>query len=225
MSLNLKDEKCYGGNLHLIKIPKRYVRSVEISALSALHEVKDLFHYDKPIEILIFSAVPAFVIPELGIGARAYDYGYIMINLNFSRKDIIRTIKKELPSTLLHEISHIIRSEALPNYYTTLLERLVTEGIGSYVEKHVRSNTVPYILPIKNEQIYWRKAKKKLDDRNFSWEKDHSEWFFGEGKLPRWIGYRLGYLIVSDYMKNHKNTSIADLTQMKASEILKGSGY
>lgn len=52
---------------------------------------------------------------------------------------------------------------------------------------------------------------------------DHGEWFYATKKLPRWIGYRLGYLLVEGYMKNNPKTSFAELVRLDAKKILKGS--
>ena len=213
---------CKGGTLHLIKIPERYTRSVEKSARLALKEASELFEYRKPVEVVIFSSMPEIVIPELGIGGHSLSQGDIVVDIDFIRKDIKKIIQKELPSTILHEVSHVVRGSIIKDPYATLLDSFVTEGIASYIEKHSYMNQVPYIKSIKNEEVLLKKAKKVFNKKNYTW-KDHSEWFFGEGKLPRWIGYRLGYLIVSSYMGNNKDISVADLTRMKAIEILKGS--
>ena len=219
-----KNTKCKGGNLHLIKIPKRYIRSVERSALGAFKEVRVLFKYEKPVEIVVFSSIPGMVIPELGIIGHALGQGDIVIDIDFQRKDVAKIIQKELPNSLFHEFSHIVRGTITKIPGTTLLEDFIIEGIGSYIEKHICKNVPPYIKPIKNEELLFKKAKRAFQKKSYTW-RDHVVWFYGQGTLPRWIGYRLGYLIVSGYMKNNKNTSMADLTRMKASEIFKKSGY
>ena len=219
-----KNTKCKRGNFHLIKIPGRYIRSIEKSALSALREARVLFQYEKPIEVVVFSSISAIVIPELGIGAHALSQGDIVVNIDFARKDIVKIIQRELPSTLFHEFSHVVRGSVIKDPYAILLDALITEGIASYIEKHIYKYAVPYIRHIKNEDQLWKKAQRILRKKNYTWN-DHAEWFLGGGKLPRWIGYRLGYLMVLSYMKHYRNTSMADLTRMKASKILKGSGY
>ncbi len=224
MQRNNRIKRCKNGILHLIKIPVRHARSVERSALDALEQAGKLLQYKKPAEVVVFSATPESVIPELGIGAHALSQGDIVVNIDFARKDIRKIIQKELPSTLFHEYSHVVRGSVFKDPYATLFDALVTEGIASYLEKSVIKNNVPYIKLIRGENRFWLKAKKILRKKNYTWD-THREWFFGGGKLPRWIAYRLGYLIISSFMMNHRDTSMAKLTRMKAEDILLGSGY
>lgn len=211
-------KQCEGGTLHLIKIPQKYKVQVAKMAERAFAEASELFAYHKPVEIVIFSSIPEFVIPEVGIGAHAIIQGDIVVNIDFSRHDITKVIQKELSSMLCHEFSHIVRASVHKNLYTTLIESLITEGIASYIEKKVFLKKVPYIEPIKNERKYWLQAQKNMYKNIYN----HGEWFYGTKKLPRWIGYRLGYLIVNSFMEQQKNLSFAQLVRTKSSEVLRG---
>lgn len=208
-------KRCRGGSIHLIKIPQRYQQEITATITSTLKRGAELFNYKKPVEVAVFSSSPALVIPELGIGGSSVFEGDIIIDINFSRKDISHVIKKELPSQLYHELSHVVR-EATVGYGETLLGVLVSEGVGSYVENRLSHRTMPYTKPIWNELKYWEKAKPLLSKKNYN----HSEWFFGTGKLPRWIGYRLGYLLVDSFMKRQKNLSLSQLVRTKSNKIL-----
>ncbi|MEK9178498.1 MAG: DUF2268 domain-containing putative Zn-dependent protease [Patescibacteria group bacterium] len=210
-------KQCKGGTLHLIKIPQKYKVQVAKIAEKTLTGAGELFAYQKPVETVIFSSIPEFVIPEVGIGAHATMQGDIVVNIDFSRRDIAKVIQKELPSTLYHEFSHVVRADAHKNLYTTLIESLITEGIASYIEKKVFRKKVPYIEPIKNERKYWLQTQKNMRKNTY----DHGEWFYGTKKLPRWIGYRLGYLIVNSFMEQQKNLSFAQLVRTKSSEVLR----
>ena len=199
-----------------MKIPKKYRAQVVQIAEKALVGTSRLFAYRKPVETVIFSSFPGFVIPEVGIGAHAIMQGDIVVNIDFSRNDIKKVIQKELFPTLYHEFSHVVRASAHKNLYATLGESLITEGIASYVEKKVFRKKVPYIEPIKNEKKYWLLAQKNIDMQVYN----HSEWFFGTKKLPRWIGYRLGYLIIDRFMERQKNFNLARLVRTKSQNIL-----
>lgn len=203
--------------LHLIKILKRHKVQVAQTAENALARASELFAYRKPVEVAVFSSHPDVVIPELGIGGRSIYRGDIVIDIDFSRKDIFHIINKELSSTIYHEFSHIVR-DATVGYGKTLSEVLVSEGIGSYVENKLYHTTMPYTKPIRHERKYWQRAKRLLGKKTY----DHLEWFFGRGKLPRWIGYRLGYLIVDSFMKQQKNLPLSQLVRTKSHEILRG---
>ena len=212
-------KQCKGCTFHLVKIPPKYKKEVGKTTEKALLGAPKLFAYHKSVEIVIFSSIPEFVISEVGIGANATLQGDVVVNLDFSRRDIKKVIQKELSPVLYHEFSHVVRASIYKNLYTTLDESLVTEGIASYIEKKLFRKKVPYIKPIKNERKYWLQAKKNMRKKDY----DHSEWFFGRGKLPRWIGYRLGYLIVSSFMKKNPKVSFAELTRIKSKDIFKDS--
>lgn len=211
-------KQCKRGTLHLIKIPAKYKKEIGKTAERALAKASELFTYRKPVETVIFSSIPELVIPEVGIGAHATTQGDIVVNIDFLRRDIKKVIQKELPSAIYHEFSHVVRASLHKNLYTTLNESLVTEGIASYVEKKIFQKKVPYVEPIKNERKYWLQAQKNIRKNTY----DHGEWFFGYGKLPRWIGYRLGYLIVDSFMQRQKNLSLAQLVRTKPHEVLRG---
>ena len=209
-------QQCEGGMLHLIKIPRKYGVQVAKTAERALVQAGELFAYRKPVEVVVFSSYPEVVIPELGIAGKSIYEGDIVIDIDFSRKDIPHVINKELPSTLLHEFSHIVR-EATVGYGKTLLGALISEGIGSYVENKLLRRTMPYTKPIRHELKYWQKAKRFLGKKTYN----HFEWFFGRGKLPRWIGYRLGYLLVDSFMQRQENLSLEQLVRIKSHEVLR----
>src|SRR3989344_7575893 len=122
---------CKGGSLHLIKTPKNYVPQIARVTEKTLAEAGELFAYRKPVEIVIFSSIPDFVIPELGIGAHATIQGDVVVNIDFSRRDIKHIIQKELSPTLYHEFSHVVRASIYRDLYATLSESLITEGIAS----------------------------------------------------------------------------------------------
>lgn len=211
-------KQCKGGTLHLVRVPTKYEKEVTRTARKTLIDVSGLLMYHKPIETVIFSSTQEFVIPESGIGAHAIIQGDIVVNIDFSRHDVKKILKKELPSTLYHEFSHIVRKTVHPSLYETLIESLVTEGIASYIEQKVFRKRVPYVERIRNEEKYWLKAQKSMGEKTYN----HAEWFFGRGKLPRWIGYRLGYLLVDSFMKQRRNFSLAQLVRTKPSEVIQG---
>jgi len=210
-------KQCKGGTLHLIKIPKKYKTQVSKGAEKALAGASELFVYRKAVETVVFSSTSEYVIPEVGVGAYTTRQGVIIVNVDFSRRDITKVIQKEFPSTLYHEFSHVVRASVYKKLYATLIESLITEGIASYVEKKVSRKRVPYIKPIRNERRFWFQLQKSMNRDTY----DHGEWFYGKKKLPRWIGYRLGYLIVNSFMEQQKNLSLAQLVRTKSFEILR----
>ena len=120
-----------------------------------------------------------------------------------------------------HEVSHVIRHNTV-GYSSTLLDYLVDEGIGCFVEQSMMpERKISYIQKIKDEQMYWQEAEKILVEK-ITWD-DSRKWLVSEEIRPRWIGYRLGYLLMREFM-NKTPVGLDVLVRMKSKDILKGSG-
>jgi hypothetical protein len=209
------------GNVHLIGVEKKYKTKIASQALKGLDDAAKVLKYNKPVELAIFDAEFWDVHPKMYMSAHARVY-YINIKICLYRKDIDinYTLSTELPLTIQHEFSHVVRYNTV-GYPETLLDAIIDEGIACYIEHSIKSDRdIPYIKENKNEKKLMLKAKK-LFARKLSSEL-HNEWFFGTGKLPEWIGYRLGFLIVKNFMENNK-VSLDKLCRMNAKEILKQS--
>lgn len=203
---------------HTIGVPEPLAQRLQDTVDAARDTVKRKLGYDGSVDVVVFESRPEFVIPELGITGMAVGAQGIEILVDLSRSYEENELENEVMSTTHHETTHIVH-ENLIGTQSTLLYRMLAEGIGCYVEQYFRPERyIPYIQPVENERSYIREAEPLLDTAEY----DHATWFFGAGELPRWIGYRLGYLIVSDFME-HTGTSLHDLVRTDIHDILKGS--
>lgn len=214
----MKSKNCEKGNIHLIGIPSNKRGVVLRRTVESLDKALGVLKYDKQVNVVVIEAQDFFVIPKLGIGGSAIGKSCIEVKIDFSRKDLQKIIDIELPSTIYHELAHLVRENSI-GYGKTLLDSLVSEGISCFVEKSILPNRkIPYIQKIKDEQKLWDKAQKTLNKIKYN----YSEWFFGSGKLPNWTGYRLGFLIVENFARKNK-ISLDKLVRANSKEILKGS--
>jgi hypothetical protein len=211
-------EICKNGNIHLIGVPDENVEAVSRVVIKSFDEAMSSLKYFNKVDVVVIEAQDFFVISQLGIGGSAIGKSCIEIRIDFSRKDLDNIIKVEIPATIYHELSHIIRENNL-KHGGTLLDSMVSEGIACYIEQLAVPREIPYIKPIEYENNFWNKAKESFNDSNY----DHSVWFFGAGELPNWIGYRLGYLLVKEYMQKN-NKELSELSLIPSKEILQGSG-
>ena len=128
----------------------------------------------------------------------------------------------DLSPTLQHEFSHVVRANTV-GYPETLLDSFIDEGIACFIEQASEPDRIiPYIQEQKDEKKLWQEAKKHLSKKLTS--DLHNTWFFGAGEKPNWIGYRLGFLIVQEYMKNN-NVKLAKLVRTSSRDILKGGSF
>lgn len=214
----MRSKNCEKGNIHLIGMPPKERGAVLVRSIKALDKARELLKYEKQVDVVVIEAQNFFVIPKLGIGGSAIGKSCIEVKIDFSRKDLRKIIEVELPSTIYHELAHLVREDSV-GYGNTLLDSFASEGISCFVEKSILPNRkIPYIQKIKNEHNLWDKAKKLLGKTKYN----YSEWFFGSGKLPNWTGYRLGYLIVEGFAKGN-DISLAELSRLDSKAILKGS--
>ena len=115
-------------------------------------------------------------------------------------------------------MAHVVRINTV-GYAETLLDAIIDEGVACFIEQSVTGNReIPYIQKMKSEQSLLKEAKK-LFSKRLSTEL-HNTWFFGKGRLPEWIGYRLGYLIVKEFMNTHK-MSLDELVRTKTKDIIR----
>ena len=167
----------------------------------------------------------SWTIPETGESGYTFSEDWIRISVDpksqkFSLKEII---EKHIPATIYHEINHAARWRSV-YYGTNLFEAIISEGLACVFGKEQwLAFTAPWTTysdkEIANLLDMIQKRDKSLDGIY-----NHAEWFHGKGKLPRWIGYKLGAYIIEVVRKNFPKIGWEELTEMKAKDIIKTSG-
>ncbi|MEK7576072.1 MAG: DUF2268 domain-containing putative Zn-dependent protease [Patescibacteria group bacterium] len=217
---------CKNGNIHLIGIPAKYRLAVSVHAFEGLSEAMQILKYKQHINVAIFGAEAWEIHPKMHLAAITFGgSSRIDFKICFSKKNIDTIIKTELPLTMYHEVSHVVRVKAVGDW-NTLLDIFIDEGIGCFIEQSILpKRKILYIQKIKNEQALWHEVKEQLlQKRSISEQlKLQGEWFYASGELPNWIGYRLGYLIVQKFMSKHHIT-LDKLARTSSKQILEGSG-
>lgn len=218
----MKNNICKEGNVHLIGVPKEYQAKISARALEGLDHAQRILKCDENVDVVIYGAESWEVNPKMPL----YEFtvgksNRIDFKIDFSRKNIDGIIDVELPMIMHHAVSHVVRHNVI-GYSNTLLDYFVDEGVSCFVEQAMMpKRKIPYIQKHADEQMYWRKAKKILIEK-ITWN-DSREWLIGTGKYPRWIGYRLGYLLMKEFVdKNPIDLDV--LVRMKSKDILKRSG-
>ena len=192
---------CNNGNIHLIGIQDKY-RSRTIEAVArGLDSASKLLKYTDPVDVAVFDSEDWDVHDRLNLSAHARLY-YIDVKICYYRKnlDLSYLFNIDLPATLHHELSHVVRANSV-GYAENLLQNFIDEGIACYIEES--SGLVserPYTKSIKDELKYLDEARVHFQDKITG--SLHSRWFYGSEDLPEWIGYRIGYLMVKRYIED-----------------------
>jgi uncharacterized protein YjaZ len=140
------------------------------------------------------------VIPEVGHHGYAPEAGLIHITIDPNHKYFRENADSSLNRTLAHELHHSARWDG-PGYGDTLGEALVTEGLaGHFTQEAFGGQPEPWEnLPVTDLHPNLTRAQQEWDSATY----DHEAWFFGYSDLPRWLGYSLGYQMVSRYLAKH----------------------
>ncbi|MDW5375354.1 DUF2268 domain-containing putative Zn-dependent protease [Halomonas sp. HP20-15] len=113
-----------------------------------------------------------------------------------------------------HELHHVMRWRG-PGYGRTLGEALVSEGLaGHFCRQLYASAPEPWESALSETETVACAMKAK--QQWFAQSYRHDEWFFGQGGLPRWAGYSLGYVMVARYLQHNDGKSAASLVNEPA---------
>lgn len=207
----------------LVRDPKqnRLVQESElISVLKSASDKVTRFLPLWPVDILF--ALSEDVIPETGDWGYIENKSVIRLRANPAHKDGLKSIvKNQLPKTLAHELHHAVRMAKI-GYGKTLLGAMVTEGLADrFADKLYPKPKSPWTNALNQEEQekWWKITKKSLNKKY-----NHGEWFWGEGKIPRWAGYTLGYRLAGEAMDALRQPADV-LVGAKARKILEASGW
>lgn len=163
------------------------------------------------------------VIPETGEAGYASGRDWIQITIDPARKpkELQRIINDIIPATIYHEANHIAR-ERYVGASNNLLEAIIAEGLADvFAGEYWSKFKAPWsIYQQKKIQQFLKSLRSEKSSRKYS----HNDWFFGTGKYPRWLGYKLGSYIVQSAKEKNRNLTALKMTKMTANKIMKLSG-
>ena len=156
-------------------------------------------------------------IPGYGVGGYTPNAELVLIWLDPKASDTPDLLSRRLPWIITHELHHALRWRN-PGYGSTLLEAMISEGLADHFALQVLGGSAPPWTSALSSQdvasIHERAASAMAAARY-----DHSEWFFGNGSIPRWAGYTLGFEMVSAYLESHPGSTPAALVSTHAAEF------
>lgn len=176
----------------------------------------------KDVDIVLYH-YPERTIPEFGIGGFTPDANTVFIALNPRNSKFERSVKKELFSTLVHELHHAVRCRTI-GYGSTLWNSLIFEGLADHFDMEISGRKKPppwsRALTEKQKKIWLKRAQPILHRPHFS-PQDYRVWFIGSKKsaIPRWTGYTLGYDVVAAYLRTHPTEAASSLVSVPADDF------
>lgn len=137
---------------------------------------------------------------------------------------IILNIPKNYPKSNLiglvsHEMHHIKTDFCNYSKRKTFSDALFFEGLAIAFQTEQLKKAPRYARYNGKLVRKWLPILKKQDlsakDYNYY------EWFWGQGKKPKFLGYKLAKYLMDQIQKNYPNLTIIDLTKKKAKDLLK----
>lgn len=127
--------------------------------------------------------------------------------------------KSKLRGLVFHEMHHIKTDFCNYSKRKTFLEALFFEGLAIAFQAEQLKRTPKYAKYNSELLRKWLPVLKKQD---FS-ARDYNyyEWFWGQGKKPKFLGYKLAKYLMDQIQKNYPDLTIMNLTKKKAKDLLK----
>ncbi len=170
------------------------------------------------IDLLVTNRLYDIIIPEDGVGGRTRTSDFIEFAINEEK-----ATENLISEMITHELCHAARWGKNDEWANSLFDNIISEGIATYLEaefvKNRKEKTV-FIKTIlertdKENQKIFEILRSQLDSNYY----DYNTIFFnGDGDLPRWSGYSLGYYLVKKYLKK-TNKKIEDAFTNKYSDF------
>lgn len=159
-----------------------------------------------PMDVAVKSG--RYVIPEKGHVGHSLGPGLVMITVDPENPALIPNEDFALERMMAHELHHAARWDG-PRQRRTLGNALISEGLaGHFAQEIYGCPPEPWeSLDLDTVRAYVAPAAESWREAHY----DHDAWFFGAGDMPRWIGYSLGFRIVSCFLSVNADRKASDL--------------
>ena len=133
-----------------------------------------------------------------------------------------------LTYTVAHEYHHALYFRdyfRASSYSGDLTAGLILEGrADSFARIVYPERQAPWTgaLTPEQEAAQWQAMQDSLTSKDPSINR---RYIFGDGQIPRWTGYTIGFHIVQQYIHAHPEVSLEAWTSLDEHELLKQSGY
>lgn len=127
--------------------------------------------------------------------------------------------KNKLRALVCHEMHHIKTDFCNYSKRRAFLDALFLEGLAIAFQTERLKETPKYVRYNKKFIRKWLPVLKKQDlsARDYN----YYEWFWGQGKKPKFLGYKLAKYLMDQIQKNYPDLTVMDLSKKKAKDLLK----
>ncbi|MDP4085125.1 MAG: DUF2268 domain-containing protein [Bacillota bacterium] len=156
--------------------------------------------------------IPIFLFPfnqTRGIFSRNQDQ--VKSGLSFPDKMFLFLTEindpKEIEALFVHEYHHVCRLNILNKKMEeyTLRDSIIIEGLAEYavLENCGEQYTADWCHMYSKKELshMWKMLENQLDKRKS--DRTHDQLLYGGGRVPKLLGYALGFYLVDNYFKTH----------------------
>jgi hypothetical protein len=164
------------------------------------------------------------LIPELGVGACAWDPETLTIGFDLKFKgDKVEQIK-ELKHAIFHEAYHLAHgwtielNKAIGDRHGLAIEQAFYEGCAIVFERDYSGakDIIGNYSKLENIEELFAELNSLQEDYDVNaWKFWHKE------KRERWLLYRVGTWMIDEYLKKNKDKTILDLLKLKPEDVIK----
>jgi uncharacterized protein YjaZ len=159
-----------------------------------------------------------FVIPEIGLGGRTNGTGEVVMVVDPESPKWPASLSTGLFPLLAHELHHVMRFRTA-GFNSHLLDSMVTEGLADQFAIEVAGIAPPmWSIALSPEELEVWSERARAEWYNSSY--DHDAWFFGEGVIPRWAGYSIGFELTRAYLETNRGRPPSRLIGVPSSEFV-----
>lgn len=166
------------------------------------------------------------IIPAIGISCRATSSKAIELFFDPNNPNTIASLTIWSGRQIAHELNHIARMESNPDIHMTLLDALISEGLGVYYEEHwkqeYKQSIWGHVLSERELETEWSHAQKELSSNTF----DYGDWFYGNHKGHKiYAGYSLGNALITKLFDKYPGLQMSKAVRTPSCDLLKEIGF
>lgn len=139
------------------------------------------------------------------------------------------TSEKDLQALVTHEYNHVCRLNYLnlAEKNIRLLDAMILEGLAelAVLERFKKGFLATWtsLYPIEDAFVQWEKNfKSNLDVKKAN--TFHNELMYGNDTIPKWMGYNIGFHLVTSFAKKAE-IDMNQMLQLPSKTILEESGF
>ncbi len=210
-------------NLHLINASgtlNPFVIDIEKIFPTTIKRIRKVLPVDN-VDIIVWEDAD-WAIKKYGLGGHTIKANTVIVSIDPNNPKAKQSFPERFTTTLMHELHHATRMQALGEGFIPRLEASVREGLAEHFEIQLTG---------KKPEVWDNALTKqqltefiKIAKENKSTEDYYLyDWLFGnkEQKIPEWTGYSVGFQLINDYLETHPQATPATLYKTKAEVFIK----